>query len=246
MSRKDKTMISASVIQTDSFASLSRDAQLLWFHLNPEADHYGILANIGRSMRAAGFGADKDGKQPALESLIEGGFILPLQPVGTLYAIADWWNMNQFNSRICKTNHGEEISEQLCFIGKSNRYALQSEAAETMRPTGELTYAIVPVYAPEGKHRASTEEVQDKYSTSICQSKANQSKGNATEEERQQQSISKPSQINKKESHSAGFPTGECPDCRATVLFTDYGTQRVFDCPSCGRITVDTETGERI
>lgn len=246
MSRKDKTMISASVVQAEAFTSLPKSAQALWLQLNPEADHYGILANAKRVMRASGFEADENGGYPDLQSLIDGGFVLPLQPAGTLYAIADWWAMNQFTAKHCKTDYGEEITEQLCIIEGSRRYSLQTEAAETIRPTGDTAYGIVPIYAPAGGNNQSAGQVQDKYSTSLYQSKVNESKGNATESQGQGQGISKQYPNNKKEreNRAPGAETGECPDCHGQAAIADFGTVRVFDCPSCGTFQLDTETGE--
>lgn len=246
MSRKDKTIISASVVQTEAFTSLPRSAQALWLQLNVEADHYGILANVKRVMRASGFEADESGTYSDFQSLVDGGFVLSLQPPDTLYAIADWWAMNQFNAAKCRTDHGEEITEQLCIANGSKRYSLQAKAAETMRPTGDAGYGIVPIYAPAGGNSQSTGQVQPKYSTSIPQNKVNESKGNPTERQEQQQDISKPSQKNKKESRYPGAATGECPDCHGQAAIADYGAIRAFDCPSCGLIQVDTATGERV
>ena len=246
MSRKDKTMISASVVQAEAFTSLPKSAQALWLQLNPEADHYGILANAKRVMRASGFEADENGGYPDLQSLIDGGFVLPLQPAGTLYAIADWWAMNQFAAKHCRTDYGEEITEQLCIIEGSKRYSLQAEAAETMRPTGCAAYEIVPIYAPAGGNNPSTDQVQYKYSTSIYQSKVNQSKGNATESQGQEQGISKqyPNSKKERESRAPGAEPGECPECHGQAAIADFGTIRVFDCPSCGTFELDTQTGE--
>ena len=239
-------MISASVVQAEAFTSLPKSAQALWLQLNPEADHYGILANAKRVMRASGFEADENGGYPDLQSLIDGGFVLPLQPAGTLYAIADWWAMNQFAAKHCRTDYGEEITEQLCIIEGSKRYSLQAEAAETMLPTGCAAYEIVPIYAPAGGNNQSTGQVQDKYSTSIYQSKVNQSKGNATESQGQEQGISKqyPNSKNERESRALGAETGECPECHGQAAIADCGTIRVFDCPSCGTFQLDTQTGE--
>ena len=246
MSRKDKTMISASVVQAEAFTSLPKSAQALWLQLNPEADHYGILANAKRVMRASGFEADENGGYPDLQSLIDGGFVLPLQPAGTLYAIADWWAMNQFAAKHCRTDYGEEITEQLCIIEGSKRYSLQAEAAETMRPTGCAAYEIVPIYAPAGGNNPSTDQVQYKYSTSIYQSKVNQSKGNATESQGQEQGISKQTLKSKATDTAPGIAMDACPNCHEQVAVSDYGTMRAFDCLSCGLIQVDTTTGERV
>ena len=239
-------MISASVVQAEAFTSLPKSAQALWLQLNPEADHYGILANAKRVMRASGFEADENGGYPDLQSLIDGGFVLPLQPAGTLYAIADWWAMNQFAAKHCRTDYGEEITEQLCIIEGSKRYSLQAEAAETMRPTGCAAYEIVPIYAPAGGNNPSTDQVQYKYSTSIYQSKVNQSKGNATESQGQEQGISKqyPNSKKERESRAPGAEPGECPECHGQAAIADFGTIRVFDCPSCGTFELDTQTGE--
>ena len=246
MSRKDKTMISASVVQAEAFTSLPKSAQALWLQMNAEADHYGMLANVKRVMRASGFEADESGTYSDLQSLVDGGFVLPLQPPGTLYAIADWWAMNQYAATRCKTDHSEEITEQLCIANGSKRYSLQAKAAEAMRPIGDAAYGIVPIYAPAGGNNQSTGQVQYKYSTSIYQSKVNQSKGNATESQGQEQGISKQTLKSKATDTAPGIAMDTCPNCHEQVAVSDYGTTRAFDCLSCGLIQVDTATGERV
>lgn len=248
MSRKDKTMISASVVQAEAFTSLPKSAQALWLQLNAEADHYGMLSNVRRVMRASGFEADESGTYSDLQSLVDGGFALPLQPPGTLYAIADWWAMNQFNAAKCRTDHGEEITEQLCIANGSKRYSLQAKAAETMRPTGDAAYGIVPIYAPAGGNNQSTGQVQDKYSTSIPQSKVKEYKGNATVSQKQEQEQGNSNQTLKSKATDPahGVVMDACPDCHKLVAVIDYETVRAFDCPSCNFPQVDTATGERV
>lgn len=236
MSRKSKTMIGADVMQSDLYLNLSIPAQALYPQLNLEADQYGIVTGIRRVLRSVGM------DEESLKELEKGGYLLAVKPQEGMFALSHWWEMNRWDAHNCNTGHGDTINAELCFVGSSRRYMLQEEAQKTAVPSGETEFKYVPVFVQTGTRL----EPDWNQSTKEHKGKEVQAKANPTESQEQQQDISKPSQKNKKESRYPGAVMGECPDCHGQAAIADYGTVRVFDCPSCGTVQLDTETGERV
>lgn len=194
MGRKSFTVIRAEVIQDDAFTDLSHDAQALWLQINLEADHYGIVTNVKRMFRAAGF------KQEDFDELKDAGFLLPLDSEKRLFAITHWWAMNSWREQTCKSEHEDEVAQQLCVIGTSKYepYVLQSEARKTKQPTGKEYHRCIPIYASADRANESAAQMQHKCSTNapIKQTKAMGAQRKATHRKRSFQN--NPKKIKKK------------------------------------------------
>lgn len=77
-----RRMFSREVTDSDAFLELSRDAQLLWFHLGMVADDDGLTNSVKRVLRVCEVPMD------AVEELERKGFLLDLG--GGVKAIAHW------------------------------------------------------------------------------------------------------------------------------------------------------------
>lgn len=238
MGRKSFTVIRAEVIQDDAFTDLSHDAQALWLQMNLEADHYGIVTNVKRIFRAYGF------NQEDFEKLKDAGFLLPLDSEKKLFAITHWWAMNSWREQTCKSEHEDEVAQQLCVIGTSKYepYVLQSEARKTKQPTGKEYHRCIPIYASADRANESAAQMQHK-----CAHKTNQSNGSAAEGNASQAELSKQSQKNKKENP---YPIGaaarlqECPNCHKPATVTENGDYLISVCSKCGSKRLSKTTGE--
>ncbi len=238
MGRKSFTVIRAEVIQDDAFTDLSHDAQALWLQINLEADHYGIVTNVKRMFRAAGF------KQEDFDELKDAGFLLPLDSEKRLFAITHWWAMNSWREQTCKSEHEDEVAQQLCVIGTSKYepYVLQSEARKTKQPTGKEYHRRIPIYASADRANESAAQMQHK-----CAHKTNQSNGSAAEGNASQAELSKQSQNNKKESPypagAAAWPQ-KCLNCHKPATVTENGDYLISVCSKCGTKRLSKTTGE--
>lgn len=135
-----KAMMSSDVIQSEKFLKLPDSAQILYANLLLDADSYGILPNVSRSIRAAAK------TEADLTSLIESGFVLPL-PGGRFHAIAHWWVNNPPNHRNHEATYCDVIAGSLCMIGNSKVYELQETANGMAEPTGKARLGCIPAWS---------------------------------------------------------------------------------------------------
>lgn len=96
----NRRMFSLSVVDTDVFLDLSKDAQLLYFHLGMRADDDGFVASPRRIVRMI------DCNAQCLEELEEYGFILSFS---TGVIVIRHWNVSNW---IPKDRHTETIHIQ--------------------------------------------------------------------------------------------------------------------------------------
>ena len=82
----EKRMFSTRIIESDSFFRLSLKAQVLFIHLNMNADDEGIVDNALSVARMTDTGDE------ALNELIQTGYIIGAAP--GLYVITHWKLMN--------------------------------------------------------------------------------------------------------------------------------------------------------
>lgn len=98
-----RRMFSREVTDSDAFLELSRDAQLLWFHLGMVADDDGLMNSVKRVSRVCGVPTD------AVGELEREGFLLDLG--GGVKAIAHW-KLNNYiqKDRYRPTNFKDALS----------------------------------------------------------------------------------------------------------------------------------------
>ena len=98
-----RRMFSREVTDSDAFLELSRDAQLLWFHLGMVADDDGLMNSVKRVLRVCEVPMD------AVEELERKGFLLDLD--GGVKAIAHWKQNNYIQKdRYRPTNFKDALS----------------------------------------------------------------------------------------------------------------------------------------
>lgn len=83
----NRRMFARTVTESDAFVDLSKDAQLLWFHLGLIADDDGFLNSVRRVMRLC------DIEESALSELVKTGFLLEFD--SGVFLIRDWLINNQ-------------------------------------------------------------------------------------------------------------------------------------------------------
>lgn len=98
-----RRMFSKEVTDSDAFLELSRDAQLLWFHLGMVADDDGLTNSVKRVLKVCEVPMD------AVEELERKGFLLDLG--GGVKAIAHW-KLNNYiqKDRYRPTNFKDALS----------------------------------------------------------------------------------------------------------------------------------------
>ena len=108
-----RRMIAISVIESDAFCCLSASAQMLYLHLNTNADDDGIVdkwKSILRYLRV---------KQTHLDSLIDAGLVIIL-PSGLL-VISDWLVHNRIRQdRYVASPYRDEL--ELLQLQPNGRY----------------------------------------------------------------------------------------------------------------------------
>lgn len=113
MTMANRRMFARTVTESDSFLDLSKDAQLLWFHLGLVADDDGFLNSARRVMRLCGI------SESALSELVNAGFLLEFD--SGVYLVRDWLINNQLRAdRYHETTFQHEKS--LVSLNESKQY----------------------------------------------------------------------------------------------------------------------------
>ena len=113
MTMANRRMFARTVTESDAFLDLSKDAQLLWFHLGLIADDDGFLNGTRRVMRLCGI------DESALSELVTKGFLLEFDT--GVFLIRDWLIDNQIRAdRYHETTFQHEKS--LVSLNESKQY----------------------------------------------------------------------------------------------------------------------------
>ena len=121
----NRRMFARTVTESDAFLDLSKDAQLLWFHLGLVADDDGFLNNTRRVMRLCGI------DESALSELIETGFLLEFDT--GVFLIRDWLINNQLRAdRYHETTFQHEKSQ--VSLDESKRYTWLPNGCQVVAP----------------------------------------------------------------------------------------------------------------
>lgn len=108
-----RRMFSVEVIETDRFCCLPPSSQMLYMHLNLNADDDGIVGNVNNLMRV--FGAERK----YYRLLVERGYLIEFE--SGVVAITDWRVHNRVRAdRYVPTRYKEEFSRLT--IGEDMRY----------------------------------------------------------------------------------------------------------------------------
>ena len=127
-------MFSTEIIHTDRFLSLSKSAQLLYFHLGLYADDDGFISSPRTTIRITGCNDDD------FRELVLNGFVYPF-PSGVV-CIADWKINNTIQSdRYHKTIHTDE--KELLTVLPNKRYEPSAEYSCCIQNVSRLETACI-------------------------------------------------------------------------------------------------------
>lgn len=125
MTMANRRMFARTVTESDAFIDLSKDAQLLWFHLGLIADDDGFLNSVRRVMRLC------DIEESALSELVKTGFLLEFD--SGVFLIRDWLIDNQLRGdRYHETTFQHEKS--LVSLDESKRYTWLPNGCQVVAP----------------------------------------------------------------------------------------------------------------
>lgn len=125
MTMANRRMFARTVTESDSFLDLSKDAQLLWFHLGLIADDDGFLNGTRRVMKLCGI------SESALSGLVNAGFLLEFDT--GVFLIRDWLINNQLRGdRYHETTFKHEKS--LVSLNESKQYVWLPDGCQVVAP----------------------------------------------------------------------------------------------------------------
>lgn len=125
MTMANRRMFARTVTESDSFLDLSKDAQLLWFHLGLVADDDGFLNSTRMVMRLCGI------SESALSELVNAGFLLEFD--SGVYLVRDWLINNQLRAdRYHETTFQHEKS--LVSLNESKQYVWLPDGCQEVAP----------------------------------------------------------------------------------------------------------------
>ena len=130
MTMANRRMFARTVTESDGFLDLSKDAQLLWFHLGLIADDDGFLNGTRRVMRLCGI------NESALSELVNAGFLLEFD--SGVFLIRDWHTNNLLRGdRYHETIFQHEKS--LVSLDESKRYTWLPNGCQVVTADKEST-----------------------------------------------------------------------------------------------------------
>lgn len=129
----NRRMFARTVTESDAFLDLSKDAQLLWFHLGLIGDDDGFINGTRRVMRLCGI------DESALSELVETGFLLEFD--SGVFLIRDWHTNNLLR--------GDRYHET-AFQHEKNLVTLNESKQYTWLPDGCQAVAAVKDRLGEG------------------------------------------------------------------------------------------------
>lgn len=158
MTMANRRMFARTVTESDAFLDLSKDAQLLWFHLGLIADDDGFLNNTRMIMRLCGI------DESALSELVTKGFLLEFDT--GVFLIRDWLIDNQIRAdRYHETTFQHEKSlvslneskqyvwlPDGCQVVASDKYRLEEESLDQLRQVETSQEKESQEQTREGEH----------------------------------------------------------------------------------------------
>lgn len=91
----ERRMFSRSLVESDNFLSMSRNANLLYFYLNLEADDDGFVSTVIRTTGSLGF--SKAEGEEVIKELVDKGYILKFS--SGIILIKHWLQQNQISPK---------------------------------------------------------------------------------------------------------------------------------------------------
>lgn len=132
----ERRMFAKSIIESDAFNDMAHASQVLYFHLNMQADDDGFVNNPKRIAKMASVG------EVNIKKLVEMGFIIQFK--SGVCVIKHWWIHNTLRKdRYKETNYQEE--KALLVIKDNGAYTLKTDEKSD----------LVTTWQPNGNHLAT-------------------------------------------------------------------------------------------
>lgn len=109
---KTRTCFARSICCADDFLELPNDSQLLYFHLNFEADNDGVIDGMKKTLRAIG------STNEALVALVDAGYLLKIDDC---YLIRDWCVHNKKDTHNYYPGSHQDVMAQVEQVSDRNR-----------------------------------------------------------------------------------------------------------------------------
>ena len=119
----ERRMFSRSLVESDNFLSMSRNANLLYFYLNLEADDDGFVSTVIRTTGSLGF--SKAEGEEVIKELVDKGYILRFS--SGIILIKHWLQQNQISPSKHKDTVFQQELSQVCFDEKTKTYELANK-----------------------------------------------------------------------------------------------------------------------
>lgn len=200
-----KAMLSTEFCSSDAFSELSLESQLLYIHLNLQADGIGAVDSVKRIMRGCGI------SQSAFDELVEAGLLIFLKNSDdAAWFILDFWVHNNHDRvNFSPGRHFELANEFFAEVEACRgRYQfLEKQQTETSLETDGNKSLI------EEKRNEGNES----------EKKLIESESNPNEEKLTEGGLGE-----------TVYPQAPCPNCGQVCLVANEGMYRHIYCQDCG------------
>lgn len=120
----ERRMFSRTLVESDKFSKMSKNARLLYFYLNLEADDDGFVSTVINATIFAGL--NKSEGEEALKELIDKKFLLSFE--SEIILVRHWRQQNQISPSKKKDTLFQEELEQVCFNEKTKTYEFPNKS----------------------------------------------------------------------------------------------------------------------
>lgn len=239
-------MLNSSVCNGDYFLSLSFGAQALYLQSCFACDSYGCFTNPQTLLRATG------NAQESFDELVSAGLLIPIDGEKAHYfVVRDWWEHNKLDRRKFNAPPMVEV-ENLCTLRGSNRFHKLDEVPEGYEETAKIIDNSgretegLPGLRMYAKSRADPKQSPGSPSGDQMGTVTNvtNSNGNVTNSNEPNSNVTSNEPNKTIKGNSVRAETCECPECGKDASAYSDGTQKTVDCPACGLLSVNLETGE--
>jgi len=119
----ERRMFSRSLVESDNFLSMNRNANILYFYLNLEADDDGFVSTVIKTTGSLGF-SKLEGEE-AIKELVTKGFILKFE--SGIILIKHWRQQNQISPSKHKDTVFQQELSQVYFDERTKTYELVND-----------------------------------------------------------------------------------------------------------------------
>lgn len=259
---KSYTMISASLYESQGFATLPEQAERIYTRANLHASQYGIVSGLYGILNMLGYHSGEE------NALFERGFLFNASELSDeVTVISHWWAMNKPDRGKTNQKDMQEAARFVCatvggiYLDKNNLpsgYELSGivydKDARVSIPGIELAvrsgYEIKPIMSENGEKITGLKEVKinSDCSSSLLRPDFVESESTFTPEENRSEAKRNEFEIkpNKEKRNEEPARVSTCPQCgKPASCYEEITGDMVFDCSECGLLTVN-DNGETI